>query len=59
MVVDYGTKSEAKEALKRLKENGELRLREILGEFEYSTLEVRKIECYENGDAKGIYIHDE
>ena len=41
------------------RQSGELRLREILGEFEYSTLEVRKIECYENGDAKGIYIHDE
>jgi hypothetical protein len=36
--------------------NGLPRIREILGETGFATLEVREIECYENGDAKGIYV---
>jgi len=52
----YNTKAEAEKVLEQLKVNGLPRIREILGGFGFATLEVREIECYENGDAKGIYV---
>ena len=52
----YSTKDKAEKALEQLKVNGLPRIREILGETGFATLEVREIESYENGDAKSIYI---
>ena len=52
----YNTRDKAEKALEQLKVNGLPRIREILGETGFATLEVREIECYENGDAKGIYV---
>lgn len=48
------TKEEAQEKLDALKDS----LREkILGD-EADTLEVRPVDCYDHGDAKGIYFGD-
>ena len=52
----YSTRDKAEKALEQLKVNGLPRIREILGETGFATLEVREIESYENGDAKSIYI---
>ena len=49
-------RDKAEKALEQIKVNGLPRIREILGETGFATLEVREIECYENGDAKGIYV---
>jgi hypothetical protein len=48
----YATRTEAQEALELF----ELDLRaKVLGEMA-NTLEVREVECYENGDAVSIYV---
>lgn len=37
-------------------QNGEQSIRRVIGDDGYASLEVRPVDCYDNGDAKGIYF---
>lgn len=50
----YSTQRAAKKALAEFVQVGDLRAK-VLGNMA-DTLEVRPIECYDHGDAKGIYF---
>jgi hypothetical protein len=52
----YATAAEAEQVLEIFR--GPLGLRQVLTESEMKTLAVRAVQCYDHGDAIGIYVQE-